>query len=66
MLPIAAMARVVRKAGVKRISADAVKELEKTVSELAIELAQDSAEMARHAGRKTIKKNDILLASGKI
>ncbi|MBR9682668.1 MAG: histone [Candidatus Aenigmarchaeota archaeon] len=65
MLPIAAMARVIRKAGVKRVSADAIKELEKTVSGLAIELASDSAEMARHAGRKTIKKEDILLASGK-
>ena len=65
MLPIAAMARVIRKAGVKRVSADAIKELESTVSDLARELAADSAEMARHAGRKTIKKDDILLASGK-
>lgn len=65
MLPIAAMARLIRKAGVKRVSADAIKELESTVSELAKELAMDSAEMAKHAGRKTIKKEDILLASGK-
>ncbi len=65
MLPLADIERVIRKAGVKRVSAAAVRELEKTVSELAIELAADSAEMARHAGRKTIKKDDVLIASGK-
>ena len=65
MLPLAAIERIARKGGVKRISAGAIKELEETVSELAMELARDSAELARHAGRKTIKKEDILLASGK-
>jgi len=65
MLPLAAIERIVRRAGVRRISMDAVKEIEKTVSELGNDVALESANMAKHAGRRTIKKEDILLASGK-
>lgn len=65
MLPLAAIERITRRAGIKRISMEAIKEVEKTVSELGNEVAMESANMAKHAGRRTIKKEDILLASGK-
>ena len=65
MLPLAAIQRITRKAGVKRVSAEAIKELEKTVTDLGVELAMEAAQLARHAGRKTLKRSDILLASGK-
>jgi histone H3/H4 len=65
MIPKAAIERIIRKAGIDRISAEAIDELQKTTEELALELARDAAEMAKHAKRKTITKEDIKLISGK-
>lgn len=65
MLPIAAIERIVRKAGIERISADAVKEISKTVEEIGAELALEAAQAARYAKRKTILKEDIKLVAGK-
>jgi len=65
MLPIAAIERIVRKAGIERISADAVKEITKTVEEIGAELALEAAQAARHAKRKTILREDIKLVAGK-
>lgn len=65
MLPLAAVERIVRKAGVERISADAIKEIAKAVDELGAELALEAAQAARHAKRKTILREDIKLVAGK-
>ena len=64
-IPLAAIERVARKAGVERISADAIRELQKALDELGIELARDAAEAARHAGRKTVSAEDVFPVSGK-
>jgi len=64
-VPLAAIERIARKAGVDRISADALKELQKTLDEIGFELSMDAAEAAKHAGRKTITKDDVFLVSGK-
>jgi len=66
MLPLATIERIARKAGVERISADAVKELTKITEELGFELAIEASQVARHAKRKTILKEDIKLVAGKI
>jgi len=65
MLPIAAIERIVRKAGIERISAGAIEEISKTVEEIGAELALEAAQAARHAKRKTILKEDIKLVAGK-
>jgi histone H3/H4 len=65
MLPLAAIERIARKAGVERISADAIKELDKTIEELGSDLALEAAQAARHAKRKTILREDIRLIAGK-
>ena len=65
MLPLASIERIARKAGAKRISSKAIKELAKTVEEICMELALEAAQAARHAKRKTILKNDIKLVAGK-
>jgi histone H3/H4 len=64
-LPLAAIGRIARKAGVGRISADAIQELAKTVEELGTLLASEAAAVARHANRRTIKAEDIKLIAGK-
>jgi histone H3/H4 len=65
MLPLAPIERIARKAGVERISADAVKELAKVVEELGCELTLEAAQVARHAKRKTILVEDIKFVAGK-
>ncbi len=66
VLPLAVVERIARKAGIERISREALEELRKLVEEIAEELATEAAELARHAKRKTIRADDIKLAAGRI
>ncbi len=65
MLPLAAVERVARKAGAERISAKAVEALRNVIEEIGMELARDARKAAEHAGRRTIKTEDIKIISGK-
>lgn len=62
-LPIAALDRLIRKAGAERVSEDAAQELGKILSEVAIDVSKQAIELARHAKRKTVTGEDIKLAT---
>ncbi len=66
MIPLAVVERIARKAGVERISREALEELKELIEEIAEDLAMEAAELAKHAGRKTIKPEDVKLAAGKV
>ena len=63
LLPLAAMEKVLRKAGADRVSEDAQEALKNVLEDLGQNIAQKATRLANHAGRKTIKASDIKLAA---
>lgn len=59
MLSLLAFERIAKKAGVKRISKEAVEELRDTIEDIGMELAEKAVRISRHAGRRTVMAQDI-------
>ena len=64
-IPLAPVDRIIRNQGAKRVSEEAVKEFSEVIEEIAGDLAAESAALAEHADRKTVKADDVRLASRK-
>lgn len=62
-LPAAPFERVLKKAGAERTSEDALVAMRDAVEDYADELAKNCVRFARHAGRKTVKAEDVKLAA---
>lgn len=60
MLPLLPFERLAKKAGVKRISRDALEELRDIASEEAVEIAESAVKISRHAKRRTVKREDVM------
>lgn len=60
---LAAMYRVLKKSGAERISDDAADELRKVLEEIGVRIAKQAVDLSVHAGRKTIKQEDIRFAA---
>jgi histone H3/H4 len=59
MLSLLAFERIAKKAGVKRISKEAVEELRDTIEDMGMELAEKTVRISRHAGRRTVMAQDV-------
>ena len=55
--------KLIRNAGAHRVSADAVERMNEVLTNYGMTIAKYAVEVARHSGRKTVKENDIRLAS---
>ena len=58
-----AMYRILKKSGAERVSDESVDELRRIIEQVAIEVAKSAVDLAKHAGRKTVKSEDVKLTS---
>lgn len=63
IIPKAAVARILAKAGAKRISDSAASAFSEVVQAIAEEIAEKASKIAVHSGRKTVQDGDIKLAA---
>lgn len=63
ILPLAAMEKLLKKSGAKRVSDSAKIALKDVLEDHAENIALKAIKFAAHAGRKTIKAEDIKLAA---
>ncbi len=61
-LPLAAMEKLLKQGGAERVSDKAKIALKDVIEDIANEIAVKSIKLAVHAGRKTVKAEDIKLA----
>ena len=61
-LPLAAMEKLLKQGGAQRVSDKAKLALKNVLEEIAHDISVKSIKLAVHAGRKTIKAEDIKLA----
>ena len=59
----AAVERIIKKAGVERVSADATETLSLLMEEYGAFIAREAKKMSDHAGRKTLRGADIRMAA---
>lgn len=65
-LAIAAMHRICKKAGAERVSESAAMQLAKVLEEIGLKIGKEAVDFAMHAGRKTVKAEDIEIAAKKV
>jgi histone H3/H4 len=62
LIPLAAMERILKQAGAERVSDKAKTAMKEVVEEIVEKISKDAVRYAEHAGRKTVKSEDIKLA----
>jgi len=65
-LAVAPMHRICKKAGASRVSEAAAEALAKELEGVGIKIAKEAIDYAMHAGRKTVKAEDIEIAARKV
>ncbi|MDP6139350.1 MAG: NFYB/HAP3 family transcription factor subunit [Candidatus Woesearchaeota archaeon] len=63
LLPLAAMEKILKQNGADRVSDKAKVALKNTMEDLADQIATKAVNLAKHAGRVTVKASDVKLAA---
>jgi len=64
-LSTAAVHRLIEKAGAARVGDGAVEALREVLENIAVQISKDAIDFASHAGRRTVRAEDIKLAAKK-
>ena len=65
LIPLASMEILLKKNGAERVANDAKEVMKRIMEAKAEEIARTAVELAQHAGRRTVKKQDVMLAAKK-
>jgi len=65
-LSTVAIHRLIEKAGAGRVGDGAVESLKEVLENIALQISKDAIDFASHAGRRTIRAEDIKLAAKRI
>jgi histone H3/H4 len=65
-LSLAAMHRILKKAGADRVSESACKELAKVLEEIGVKIGGEALDWTNHAARKTVRGKDMKIAAKKV
>ncbi|OKY77861.1 MAG: Histones H3 and H4 [Candidatus Methanohalarchaeum thermophilum] len=65
-IPLAPVDRIIRSCGADRVSEEAKEELSIVMEEYGKKLSEQASKLAEHADRKTVKSEDIKLASDRL
>jgi len=65
-LRLAAMHRIIKKAGAERVSDSAIKELRIALEDVGLKIAMEALDFTKHARRKTVRVEDIQIAVRKV
>lgn len=60
---LSVMYRILKKNGADRVSDESADELRRILEEIGMAIAKNAIEMSVHAGRKTVKAEDVRLAA---
>lgn len=60
---LSAMYRILKKSGAERVSDESADELRRILEEIGAAIAKSAVDMSVHAGRKTVKAEDVRLAA---
>jgi len=63
LLPLAAMEKILKQSGADRVSDKAKVALKNTIEDIADQIAVRAVNLAKHAGRVTVKASDVKLAA---
>ena len=65
VLSLAAMEKILKGVGANRVSDDAKVALQEVLEELGEKIGKDADELSKHAGRRTVKAEDVRMAARK-
>ena len=65
IIPKATAARMLFRAGAKRVSQPATDEFASIINDLGMKIGERALEIAKHSGRKTVLDGDVKLAAQK-